>query len=181
MLKTEKDMELPDVIFIGEKQNEGFGKIRVYSNAEKYSVESESIDMPDSGRYLIGKMISETDLNRKIISKAIEVVEARTVGRDNKPKYLYLDALDMSQIGRALLMNKESVSLEDFRKRISSIKDKNFRKSFTDCFGGGDNRNGDVIFFVDGVDISKDNEKAKKLIETILILKKYQMKARAGR
>lgn len=166
--------EYADYIYIGEKQNEGFGKIKVYNDIAALQIgsqKSKTEPYKEEIDSVLGDMIRDININDEIMKKAIRVVEEKD--NKDKSKYRYLNnkkGVNPSQVGRAILMCKESENRADFNNRIESIKTTETKSSFQHCFN-------DYCFKLeDGTDIKNDWEKSQKLILTILTLKKYQLK-----
>lgn len=180
VLDLPEDKEFSEYLYIGEKQNEGFGKIKLYNNVKELKVDNQKREAPisinESNSFLKDK-INSIQLDDQIIKKAIDIVEMLDKDkqgnlkkdRNGKFMYRYLN-INSSQIGRAMLMCKESKDRNDFNHRINSIKTDSVRNSLNYCFN-------DYCFKLHGkTNIANDWTKAQKLILTILTLKKYQLK-----
>jgi CRISPR-associated protein Csx10 len=177
---------LSEYICIGEKQNEGFGRVRLINdakaiatkrnnNSEKSNIaernqkacgkrkDTASVEINKKAKMLIDK-INERKLDDEIIAKAIENFEGLR--------------LNASQVGRIILMCKEAEKLDDFIRRVESIKSDEVRETVKKSFAK--NRLEEVFseFLTASYDISPDFrwEKYKKYILTALTVKKYKLR-----
>ena len=133
---------LSEYICIGEKQNEGFGRVRLINdakaiatkrnnNSEKSNIaernqkacgkrkDTASVEINKKAKMLIDK-INERKLDDEIIAKAIENFEGLR--------------LNASQVGRIILMCKEAEKLDDFIRRVESIKSDEVRETVKKSF-----------------------------------------------
>lgn len=151
IFKVTENMELNKYQCIGEKQNEGFGVVELIENADMLPdyIKPKSDDKPVENKAdgLISKAISDKKQAEEIKTKALERIN--------------IVKLNASQIGRLILMCKESTDMNNLKKRIDSIKTESTKK------------NAIAIF-----DSAKDiNEEHKLLyLKTLLLLAKYQKK-----
>ncbi|MCI5911160.1 MAG: RAMP superfamily CRISPR-associated protein [Oscillospiraceae bacterium] len=108
----------PLLMHVGEKQNEGYGKIRVF-NADKFINEAVILKTKEQSKNenisKIEHLISEMDKNEEMRLSAIDY--ARACKKD-------LIDLNSSFIGRVTLMIEESKDHIDLDRRIKSIKNK---------------------------------------------------------
>lgn len=107
---VDKTKRMPEYIPVGEKLNEGFGKIKLIPNAEHFSVAAK-----EAPEYSLQECCSELlrcvqlrQADNTIINKAIRA--AKEIN------------LNPSQVGRITLMCKESDCFSNFEKRLESIK-----------------------------------------------------------
>ncbi len=137
---AEKDTELPERFVIGEKQNEGYGVIRVLPNADLFEVtETSNIGMEEKNSSVFSEKIEEIKKESKRIDKAI--LTANKIGENtNKDGKTYTSSLNSTQTSRIILMAKESSDYGDFKKRLDSIKTNDVKKDARFFFG---NLNGD--------------------------------------
>lgn len=119
-----EDLTLSKYIFIGEKQNEGFGVVELLPNADKihetYVAESKKPEEPSTSGVL-AVMIKTEKKKDDIIKAAIE-----GAGKIR---------LKASQVGRISLMCKESTELKEFEERVDSIKSDSAHNNAVDAFG----------------------------------------------
>lgn len=115
--------EYDNVIYIGERQNEGFGKVRVF-DADKFLADSIKLNRAD--------ITSNHDVPniKNMLEKNLEWEDMRIRALDyaEKSKDL-IRKLNASAIGRLSLMLEESKDYYDFINRINSIKTKSTRES----------------------------------------------------
>lgn len=115
--------EYDNVIYIGERQNEGFGKVRVF-DADKFL--SDSIKLNRANTALnddASKIKSMLETNLKW-----EDMRIHALNYAEKSKHL-IRKLNSSAIGRLTLMLEESDGYNNFMKRINSIKTKTTRET----------------------------------------------------
>lgn len=115
--KLTKDTELPEYMTIGERQNEGYGRISVINNVNKYSVQQKEATVTKT---------ADSDI---IIKKQKEQLLYTATENANKNFGKINAALNSSQIGRLLLMCKEADSEKNFDERIQSIKTDSVREA----------------------------------------------------
>jgi len=117
------------VMYIGEKTNEGFGKVRLLPDAAKFATDSfepEDNLASASGDLLVSK-IEMRKLDDRIIEKAI--CNCQELGFEKRT------VLNSSQVGRLLLMCKQSVDYSDFESRVNSIKTDSVRDTAEKLLG----------------------------------------------
>lgn len=176
VFNVDADMETTKYVYVGEKQNEGFGKIKLLPNADLLTVSqadcSGTYDVHIKNPILIE--IENRKVDGEIISRAIT----------NSEKI----ALNASQTGRITLMCKDAESYEDFINRVSSIKTETVRNEALKQFGK--ERLG-LIFaeilkntpFESYMDTSSDDEKKyvwekfQKYIVIMLTMRKYKIRS----
>lgn len=147
--------ELDEIVYIGEKQNEGFGRVRLISDAENFRcTETEKSDNKSgkTGNKEMDALLDKFDRENKILECAIKNADSCHLGK--------------SQVGRVALMCKESLNYDNFIKRIESIKTDSTRKAALSCFG-------DKAWEELKIDPDKYWKDAKKYILTLLTVKKY--------
>lgn len=175
---------LDEYIYIGEKQNEGFGKVRLICDAKALYTKSgnktktasltdenecksmsgdTSAEISKKAKRLIDK-INERRLDDEIIAKAI----------DNSDRL----RLNSSQVGRVTLMCKEAEAFDDFIRRVESIKSDEVRENVRSSFAK--NKLEEVF---SGLSTTVDDTapeyrwgKYKKYILTALAVKKYKLR-----
>lgn len=173
---VDADTETAEYLYVGEKQNEGFGKIKLLPNADLLNVSqadcSGTYDVQIKNPILIE--IENRKVDGEIISRAITNSEEIT--------------LNASQTGRITLMCKESESYEDFIARVSSIKNASTSSEALKHFG---EEKLTLVFadilkntpFESYVDTQNDDEKKfvwkklQKYIVIMLTMRKYKIKS----
>lgn len=124
-----EDMELSEVLYFGGRQNEGFGKIRIFKAGELLKGCSANI-APESPVFAetnnaIKAMFTQLEKDEKMRIAAI------TYALDKKSSFL--KDWGAAFIGRVTLMLKQADSESDFCKRIASIKSMN-KRTIADSF-----------------------------------------------
>lgn len=114
----EIDRHLSEVMYIGAKQNEGFGKVIIiaadkFSKSSDSSNSSESSENSNSGK--LSELIKKNDESESIRKNAISFVE------DNSDLYSKKDVTP-SQVGRWMMIVKQSGSYNELLKVIDSGK-----------------------------------------------------------
>ncbi len=164
VFRAQNDQTLPASFLIGCKKNEGFGRVRLISDAKEYlhacidPEESVTPELKDSGSSLL-QAVEKEKAATVIVETAI--TDARTAAKRFNP----------SQTGRLTLMCKESGSIADFEKRIASIKTESFRNN-ADLF---------VLKKTREYAVTKDWSLAKKYALTLLTIIKYSLKTKEVR
>ncbi len=110
---AEKDEELPKIKYIGEKQNEGFGKVMFMRSKDipavsEKSVKEEQKTAPSTG--MLADLINKNHFIEKMRSDALNMAEK------------FSGKVDSSQIGRLTLMVKTSKTMNDFKKKTECLK-----------------------------------------------------------
>ena len=154
---------IPEYIFVGEKQNEGFGKIRFIPDAGslKPSIFDAAYHVPEEPK---SSIISDLIKEQKSMNAVIELAVQNF--KDIK--------LNASQSGRLTLMAKDanycqSGQYEDFKKRIENIKKDAVRDEAKKRFG-------DLMQLLEANQIPAEWKYKYKYILTALMLKKYQLR-----
>lgn len=179
------EVKRKELQLIGEKQNEGYGKVRLVYNADKETIDSQKLDTVKP---------NESNSLSDLIEKNSRLDKLTALAIDNAWK---ID-LNPSQIGRIILMAKDADKVSedkfiDFEKRIYSIKTESTCQSAISSFGEKAlekllTKYG--IQFADcDVKCGKDSEKAiiktvsdkdweyvYKYILTTLTVRKYQLR-----
>ena len=109
----ETKSDLADCYYIGEKQNEGFGRVRLLTNVKEMKVSEGSIGgtEPEGSPGELLAAVEAQKENDRILEAAMEL--ALKISKAS---------INASQLGRLTLMCKESSSYDDFKKRFDSIK-----------------------------------------------------------
>ena len=158
------ESELKERLIIGEKQNEGFGRVKLIADAKNFVVKDckDSVAQEVLNDDPFVKMYNERKIDDEIISLAIETGERLR--------------LNASQTGRIFLMCKEAESLDDFIGRIKSIKTKNTMDEAIRYFGKEalEEKLNHVI--IAGQDEAYKWVKYKKYIKTALAVRKYKLR-----
>lgn len=94
--------------YYGEYTNEGFGKVRFYADAAELKVKEGTADGKAELSGEISVLIEAEKTNDTILSEAIA-------------EYSNIK-LEATQTGRVTLMAEQAKDLEDFKKRVASIK-----------------------------------------------------------
>jgi len=113
-----EDMELNEILYYGGRQNEGFGKVRIFKAGELLKECSASI-APESS------VAAETNADMKAMFTQLEKDENMRIAAiayalDKKSSFL--KDWGAAFIGRVTLMLKQADSESDFCKRLASIK-----------------------------------------------------------
>ena len=155
------DKQIDEIQYIGEKQNEGFGKIRLVLNAETDNVKSDKPNTKTDD-------VDDESVISRLIDKNKKLDEMVELGIENAKKI----KLDPSQIGRITLMLKDadksgSDKFSDFQERIKSIKTVKIKEEVLKHF-----QEETLVKIIP----SKDWECVYKYIITALTVKKYQLR-----
>ncbi|WP_044975913.1 RAMP superfamily CRISPR-associated protein [Ruminococcus sp. HUN007] len=115
--------EFDSVIYIGEKLNEGFGKVRIF-DAQNFLNNSRSLNKKREA-------FSDTAAN---INKLANVIKQQEDMRSEaikyaKDNYRTIRSLTPSAIGRITLMTEEASNLNNLKNRLNSIRIENTRKN----------------------------------------------------
>lgn len=164
VFECDSETTLPEYICIGEKQNEGFGLIKLISEADTYTITKKDDASPENETHnFITDLINKAERKDFITEKAM----------DFAPRI----KLNSSQVGRVTLMAKEANLAEndnykDFMKRLESIKTVSFREaaiSYFDSFSIEKNL---------GISVSdsKSWDEIRSFIITALTVKKYLLR-----
>ena len=124
VLDVEERMEVEESFTIGQKKNEGFGKVRVMAQAELKQIGTTAFQAAkkDSQAEAFIAMIERRRLEEAVIAAAM--TKAADIGKTFAP----------AQVGRLTLMCKESTNAEDFEARINSIKG-DYKEKVLEKFG----------------------------------------------
>lgn len=173
---VDSDREDSEYLYIGEKQNEGFGKVKLLPEADKLIVSQTVVSdiCTNKAKNPLVLEIKNRRIDDMIISKAMI----------NSEKI----ALNASQTGRITLMCKEAESYEDFISRISGIKteavnnevlshfgEERLKSIFADIF-----KNTPFESCLDGQNNEEKEfvwKKYRKYIVTMLTVRKYKIKS----
>lgn len=124
VFETDEPIELKEKYIIGERTNEGYGQLIIYSLDGKndstlilkeYEEKAEKIDysnLSKETRKMLNKSIKQV-INEEIAENTFEIVKANY----NKVN------INNTTIGRILLMLKESQNYDEFDANIKGIKD----------------------------------------------------------
>lgn len=159
------ELTVPEFFTLGEKRNEGYGRVRLIPDAKRYlssgtrnaaQTPSTAPEAPLTGAKseLLQAVRRQKELDG-VIADAID--DAGAVAKKLNP----------SQIGRLMLMCKESKSRGDLQARIDSIKTVATRKCASDALLRATE--------------AYDWEKARKYIFILLTTAKYRLKAKEGK
>ena len=151
--------DLENRYIIGVKQNEGYGCVRLLADVEALEVSNRSAE--DSGQNEeVGELLSaveERKENDRILEDGITLA-----ARVSKAPF------NSSQIGRLMLMCKESADYDDFMRRINSIKTDETREKALSCF---DRKKVPEK-------LKKEWKKQQKLFITALTVSKYDLRSK---
>ena len=148
----DEDYEIKELVFIGDKQNEGFGRVKLIVDAAEFGLSKKQSSASTDESSVDPSLQSKIDEQKKfdeVIGKAIEISEKIE--------------LNSSQIGRLVLMCKESKNHNNFKERVEIIKTESFKNTTLSVFENNDYSNDDWKF-------------EKKFILTSLAVKKYSLK-----
>lgn len=165
-VKSGRDTECDNVMYIGERQNEGYGKIRIFKPKEldKSLVSALTANAADvcAGRGKISEMLSRIDDQKKMLSEAIDFARRYSDEFSNSEKW------NPAFIGRVTLMTEESEERIDLDKRISSIKTEKKREVAKDLLKHSESNH------------YRNWSDEKEYLLLILQLAKYIVKQREG-
>lgn len=150
------DATVDELAFIGEKQNEGFGRVRFIADAAAFAV-------PQSGTGAHGGTVSDAAL-----AAALAKEKRRTAIIDRAYANAKKLELEAAQNGRLTRMVKESKTVEDLEKRIGSIKTGKTKEKAT------------KFFFPNGQPVYAEWDDMRLYCLTALTAKKYDMKTDKG-
>lgn len=124
-----EDTELGEIMYIGGRQNEGYGKVRVFKAGELMKDETAVLSIPDTDTFDvhsdIRNMFVTLEKDEKMRNTAISyALEKKAAFRKN---------CGAAFIGRVTMMLEQSDSEVDFSRRIGSIKSVN-KRSIADSF-----------------------------------------------
>ncbi|MBQ7546568.1 MAG: hypothetical protein IJT41_06370 [Clostridia bacterium] len=153
-----QDASIPAEIQIGDKQGEGYGRLRLIPDAKAYpnAQEAPNTDKPTADEPTVSKLQTIIEEDRR------EDMLLENAVRDGVKI-----ALNASQVGRLTLMCKQAGSYADFKKRIESIKTDKTRTIALHCF--------DLNKVTDAA-ASSDWKIQRKYILAALTVKKYQLR-----
>lgn len=120
VFKAEKDMKLPRKMFVGARQNEGFGQV-MFCKSNEFKTESEvnnysSIESSNSN--VLADYIQKNHELEKMRSKAVNFVSG--LEKD----------INSSQVGRYLMMVKQADDLTKLKSMAKEIKSEKSEKYF---------------------------------------------------
>lgn len=176
-----ESMSVDSVMYIGEKLNEGFGKVRVIPDVAALSITDAETEPCKVTCESINEnsLIAEIQLRKfddKIIERAIFNCQKLRI-EDKK------SALNASQIGRLLLMCKQSSDHNDFIERVNSIKTDQVRDTALNLFGSSAIEKVLSDLFGESLFVALESKnpalrwvKQKKYIITFLTVAKYRLK-----
>ncbi len=171
VVRSSDDITLDEIIYVGGRQNEGFGKIRVFKAGElmkndvkKFTPVTENTSVSHDD---IMKMFDTLDKDEKMRNAAI------AYALEKKSIFLNKDKWGAAFTGRVTLMLKQSDSESNFRARIESIKTVSKKKAANDFLKNAFNKwESDPEY--------KTWEKKKEYLYIILTLAKYFLKEIKG-
>ena len=171
VVRCSDDISLDEIIYVGGRQNEGFGKIRVFKAGElmkndvkKFAPVTESTSVSHDD---IMKMFDTLDKDEKTRNAAIDYA------LEKKSIFLNKDKWGAAFTGRVTLMLKQSDSESNFKARIDSIKTVSKKKAANDFLKNAFNKwESDPEY--------KTWEKKKEYLYIILTLAKYFLKEKKG-
>lgn len=164
-----EDMELSEILYFGGRQNEGFGKVRIFKAGELLKDCSTNIASENS-------VSAETNGDIKAMFTQLEKDENMRIAAiayalDKKSSFL--KDWGAAFIGRVTLMLKQADSESDFCKRIASIKSMSKRIIANSFLKDASNKwESDPQY--------KVWSKKQEYLLTILTLAKYFLKERKG-
>lgn len=116
---ADTDYELPEELWLGDKNGEGFGCIRLIKSSELSFRPEEEETPPEEAARLFEKALAAEQMRLC----ALDFSAAHNLG------------ISSAQINRAALMAKQAVDFGDFITRIENITDERTRDSLSDFFG----------------------------------------------
>ena len=118
VVKCNENTELDEIIYIGGRQNEGFGKVRVFKVGEWMKGDTENHltmnSVSSKSHNDIKRMFEMLQKDEKMRNDAI------SYALENKKRFE--DKWGAAFIGRVTLMRKQADSEPDFENRIKSVK-----------------------------------------------------------
>lgn len=173
-----ENMTVNSVMYIGEKINEGFGKVRVMPNAADVTItDKECKAVPEcvENHALLVK-IEMHKFDDRIVEKAI--YNCQKLNLDGKKP-----VFNSSQVGRLLLMCKQASDYNDFMKRVHNIKTDSVKDTAEYLFGKSETEKilkellegSRLETLINNNETLKWN-KQKKYIVTFLTVAKYRLK-----
>lgn len=169
VVKCNENTELDEIIYIGGRQNEGFGKVRVFKVGEwmkgdtenHLTMNSVSSKSHDDIKRMFEMLQKDEKMRNDAISYALE----------NKKRFE--DKWRAAFIGRVTLMLKQADSELDFENRIKSVKSTSKRALAEKFRKDAENKwESDPQY--------KTWEKKREYLLIILMLAKYFLKERKG-
>lgn len=170
VFEIKDDTAAPRVAIVGERQNEGYGVVELIPNADKLEcTKQESFEQSERvNEYAAGKLTDAVQREKnkeKIINEAI----------------VFSDMINLkpAQVGRVALMCRESNNLEEFAKRIDSIKTDSTKENVQRVFGKDERKLKKEIEDVIGVIESTSDfwDYCKLFVLTALTVKKYSLRS----
>ena len=151
VFKAAEDREFPTVIYIGERQSEGYGKV-IMCRIDDYRKEVETAHHNTEPVNTI--VFSEAERRKKLLQAAFDYLD------ENKKDYMDKKEVNGSQIGRVILMAKESATLVELTNRVKSIRSEKTREAF------------EKIVKLSNIDrFRKDNEWREYIINVLTLIK----------
>lgn len=148
-----EDVEMEKILFVGEKQNEGFGVIELIPNADE--LKEDVVELNDTET-----LVFQNENNP--ISNAIRKEKVIKSIKELALKNISMVKLNSTQIGRLTLMCKEAEDMNDLLKRINSIKTKSTKDNAIEIYNAIKNEYKDIYW--------------REYLITLLTLAKYQKK-----
>ena len=114
--------KIPQYIYTGEKQNEGFGKVKIYrvDDLVKHSFTAGNGDNPAETAPAPACQILK---NKVANNAAAETMRLMAIDFANRHKNDLLK-LNAAFVGRVYLMVKQAAGFQDFKNRVASIRSK---------------------------------------------------------
>ena len=178
VFQVKEDGAVPDRFTLGEKQNEGYGQIRLIPDAKQFcsgdaDKKKDTIAEEEKGTdkkqqdFLLANARSELLRAVGAQRELDEILGKAIVDADRLAK-----KLNASQVGRLTLMCRESSCLTDLEKRINSIKTESFREQAANCILKEIARSGWTE--------ETDWAKAKQYALSLLTVAKYRLRKKEG-
>ena len=151
IFRAAKDADLPESVWIGDKNGEGFGCVRLIKSSE-LAFRQEKKD--NSVNFDIPEIIRSVEETEKMRTAALNYAGSHILN------------ISSSQINRAILMAKQSENYEDFRQRIDNISEEKTRKALNE------------YLFRDTLTMSIPADHWREFIILLLTLEKYKARTK---
>ena len=161
--KTDKPM--PKMLIIGERTNEGFGVVKLFTKEELMQLGSIAPKMNDSNKASDSRLLVLIDKNKKE-----ERLKASAIDFANKEYKNVENIFTSSFVGRLLLMTKQSrdknnlSDKNDLDERVASVKDDKKRKAAQE--------------FIKNAEECCDDKDILGFIDIALTIVKYKLKGK---
>ena len=124
VINCTKDTEVDEIMYVGGRQNEGYGKVHIFKAGELMKGDAPVLIAPDA------EVSDEhSDIrNMFVMLEKDEKMRNAAISYALKKKTSFLNNLGAAFIGRITMMLEQSDTESDFGRRIASIKSDSKRK-----------------------------------------------------